>query len=154
MSIWPLICQQSVFKRYHSGKRFSEFLHTRWQQKSTGKITSLSRYVYGASHSVARAKTASVRQRAVPIERARSVVSSHSHWNMHCGVGWWRALESSASTPLHRQPAQHSARPPPPPPPPKTINSPVDRHRCADGSRSVLDPSSRRSVPERREVKR
>jgi len=27
--------QQIVFKRYHSDKRFSEFLPTRWQQKST-----------------------------------------------------------------------------------------------------------------------
>ena len=28
--------QQSVFKRYYSGKHFSEFLPTRWRQKSTG----------------------------------------------------------------------------------------------------------------------
>jgi len=28
--------QQSVFKRYHSDKHLSEFLPTRWQQKSTG----------------------------------------------------------------------------------------------------------------------
>jgi len=28
--------QQIVFKRYHSGKLFSEFLPTRWRQKSTG----------------------------------------------------------------------------------------------------------------------
>ena len=35
MSIWSLTYQQSVFKRYHSDKHFSEFLPTRWQQKST-----------------------------------------------------------------------------------------------------------------------
>ena len=28
--------QQSVFTRYHSDKHFSEFLPTRWRQKSTG----------------------------------------------------------------------------------------------------------------------
>ena len=28
--------QQSVFKRCHSGKDFSEILPTRWRQKSTG----------------------------------------------------------------------------------------------------------------------
>jgi len=28
--------QQSVFKRYHSDKHFSEFLPTRWRQKSAG----------------------------------------------------------------------------------------------------------------------
>ena len=28
--------QQSVFKRYHRGKHFSEFSPTRWRQKSTG----------------------------------------------------------------------------------------------------------------------
>jgi len=31
-----LTYQQSVFKRYHSDKHFSEFLLTRWRQKSTG----------------------------------------------------------------------------------------------------------------------
>jgi len=35
MSIWSLTYQQSVFKRYHSDKHFSEFLPTRWRQKST-----------------------------------------------------------------------------------------------------------------------
>ena len=29
----------NVFKRYHSGKHFSEFLPTRWRQKSTGTDT-------------------------------------------------------------------------------------------------------------------
>jgi len=46
MSMWSLTYQQSVFKRYNSDKNFSEFLPTRWRQKSTGiymeKITSLS----------------------------------------------------------------------------------------------------------------
>jgi len=36
MSTWSLIYQQSVFKRYHSDKYFSEFLPTRWRQKLTG----------------------------------------------------------------------------------------------------------------------
>jgi len=36
MSIWALTYQQSVFKHYHSDKHFSEFLPTRWHQKSTG----------------------------------------------------------------------------------------------------------------------
>jgi len=36
MSIWSLTYQQSVFKRYHSGKHFSGFLPTRWRQNSTG----------------------------------------------------------------------------------------------------------------------
>jgi len=36
MSIWSPTYQQSVFKRYHSGKHFSEFLLTRWRQKSSG----------------------------------------------------------------------------------------------------------------------
>ena len=36
MSMGPLTYQQSVFKRYHSDKHFSEFLPTRWRQKSTG----------------------------------------------------------------------------------------------------------------------
>jgi len=36
MSIWSLTYQQSLFKRYHSDKHFSEFLPTRWRQKSTG----------------------------------------------------------------------------------------------------------------------
>jgi len=36
MFIWSLTYQQSVFKRYHSDKNLSEFLSTRWQQKSTG----------------------------------------------------------------------------------------------------------------------
>jgi len=36
MSIWSLTYQQSVFERYRSDKRFSEFLPTRWRQKSTG----------------------------------------------------------------------------------------------------------------------
>jgi len=31
-----LTCQQSVFKRYHSDKHFSQFLPTKWRQKSTG----------------------------------------------------------------------------------------------------------------------
>jgi len=35
-SIWSLTYQQSVFKRYRSDKHFSEFLPTRWRQKSTG----------------------------------------------------------------------------------------------------------------------
>ena len=35
-SIWSLTYQQSVFKRYHSEKHFSEFLPTRRRQKSTG----------------------------------------------------------------------------------------------------------------------
>jgi len=36
MSISSLTCKQSAFKRYHSDKHFSEFLPTRWRQKSTG----------------------------------------------------------------------------------------------------------------------
>ena len=36
MSTWSPTFQQSVFKRYHSDKHFSEFLPTRWRQKSTG----------------------------------------------------------------------------------------------------------------------
>jgi len=36
MSILSLTYQQSVFKRYHSDQHFSEFLPTRWQQKSIG----------------------------------------------------------------------------------------------------------------------
>jgi len=35
MSTWSLTYQQSVFKRYHSDNHFSEFLSTRWRQKST-----------------------------------------------------------------------------------------------------------------------
>jgi len=31
-----LTYQESVFKRYHSDEHFSEFLPTRWRQKSTG----------------------------------------------------------------------------------------------------------------------
>jgi len=36
MSAWSPTCQQSVLKRCHSDKHFSEFLPTRWRQKSTG----------------------------------------------------------------------------------------------------------------------
>jgi len=36
MSIWSLTYQESLFKRYHSDKHFSEFLPTRWRQKPTG----------------------------------------------------------------------------------------------------------------------
>jgi len=36
MSVWPLTYQQSVFKRCHCDKLFSEFLPTTWRQKSTG----------------------------------------------------------------------------------------------------------------------
>jgi len=36
MSTWSPTFQQSVFKRYHSYKHFSEFLPTRRRQKSTG----------------------------------------------------------------------------------------------------------------------
>jgi len=36
MSTSLLTYQQSVFKRYHTGTHFSEFLPTRWRQKSTG----------------------------------------------------------------------------------------------------------------------
>jgi len=36
MFIWSMTYQQSVFKCYHSGNHFSEFLPTRWRQKSTG----------------------------------------------------------------------------------------------------------------------
>ena len=36
MSIRSLTYKQNVFKSYHSDKRFSEFLPTRWRQKSTG----------------------------------------------------------------------------------------------------------------------
>jgi len=36
MSIWLLTYQQSVFKYYRSDKHLSEFLRTRWRQKSTG----------------------------------------------------------------------------------------------------------------------
>jgi len=36
MSTWSPTYQQSVFMRYHSDKHFSEFLPTRWRQKSTG----------------------------------------------------------------------------------------------------------------------
>ena len=35
MSIWSLTYQRSVFKRCQSDKHFSEFLPTRWRQKST-----------------------------------------------------------------------------------------------------------------------
>ena len=35
MSTWSTY-QQNVFKRYHSDKHFSEFLPTKWRQKSTG----------------------------------------------------------------------------------------------------------------------
>ena len=35
MSIWSLTCQQSVFKRYHTDKHFSEFSPTRRRQKWT-----------------------------------------------------------------------------------------------------------------------
>ena len=34
--IRSLTYQQSIFKRYHSDQHFSEFLPTRWRQKSTG----------------------------------------------------------------------------------------------------------------------
>ena len=34
--VWSLSYQQSVFKRCHSDKHFSEFLPARWRQKSTG----------------------------------------------------------------------------------------------------------------------
>jgi len=36
MYIWSPTYQQSIFERYHSDKHFSEFLPTRWRQKSTG----------------------------------------------------------------------------------------------------------------------
>jgi len=37
MSVWSLTYQTNkLFKRYHSDKHFSEFLNTRWRQKSTG----------------------------------------------------------------------------------------------------------------------
>jgi len=36
MSIWSVTYQQSVFTRNHSDEDFSEFLPTRWRQKSTG----------------------------------------------------------------------------------------------------------------------
>jgi len=36
MSVWSPTYQQSIFKRYHNDKHFSEFLPTRWRQKSTG----------------------------------------------------------------------------------------------------------------------
>ena len=36
MATLSLTYQQSVFKRYHSDKHFSEFLPTGWRQKSTG----------------------------------------------------------------------------------------------------------------------
>jgi len=36
MCIWSPTYQQSVFKRCHSDKHFSDFLPTRWRQKSTG----------------------------------------------------------------------------------------------------------------------
>ena len=36
MSIWSPTYQQSVFKRYHSDKHFSEFLPTRWRRKPAG----------------------------------------------------------------------------------------------------------------------
>ena len=36
ISIWSLTYQQSIFKHYHSDKHFSEFLPTRWWQKSSG----------------------------------------------------------------------------------------------------------------------
>ena len=36
MSVRSLTYQRSVFKRYHSDKHFSEFLPTRWRQKSIG----------------------------------------------------------------------------------------------------------------------
>ena len=36
MSTLSLSYQQSVFKCYHSDTHFSQFLPTRWRQKSTG----------------------------------------------------------------------------------------------------------------------
>ena len=36
MCTWSMTYQQSVFKRYHSDRHLSEFLPTRWRQKSTG----------------------------------------------------------------------------------------------------------------------
>jgi len=36
VSIWSVTYQQSVFKRYLSNEHLSEFLPTRWRQKSTG----------------------------------------------------------------------------------------------------------------------
>ena len=36
MYIWSPTYQQSIFERHHSDKHFSEFLPTRWRQKSTG----------------------------------------------------------------------------------------------------------------------
>jgi len=36
VSIWSVTYQQSVFKRYLSNEHLSEFLPTRWPQKSTG----------------------------------------------------------------------------------------------------------------------
>ena len=35
IGLWSPTYQQSVFKRYHSDKHFSEFLPTRWRQKYT-----------------------------------------------------------------------------------------------------------------------
>ena len=36
MCTWSMTYQQSVFKRYHSDRHLSEFLPTRWREKSTG----------------------------------------------------------------------------------------------------------------------
>jgi len=50
MSVWSLTCQQSVFKRHHSGKRFSEFYPQDGDENQLAQIwieiTSLSPYVY------------------------------------------------------------------------------------------------------------
>ena len=37
--------QQSVFRRYHSDKHLSDFLPTKWRQKSTGIVMEQNDYV-------------------------------------------------------------------------------------------------------------
>jgi len=59
MSTWSLTYQQNVSRRYHSIKYLSEFLPTRWRQKSTAadiwnKTTSLSPYVQKIINSIQR----------------------------------------------------------------------------------------------------
>jgi len=81
MSLWSLIYQQRVFKRYHSDKHFSQiFFLQDGGQNQLNKITSLSPYVYvflgciyksdsldaGASGAAGRANVALCPARSLP----------------------------------------------------------------------------------------
>jgi len=88
MSTWSLTYQQSVFKRYHSDKYFSEFLPTRWRQKSTRKkITSLSLYVYWPLRHAA--NHVGVRWRSSRV--------GADLWAWRCRIPWRRAVRRPAS---------------------------------------------------------